>query len=299
MTQGWTAFDVLRTQTVLEGGSPTLDTRFDWQATLRGPTELGTYTGGRSYDSAQRLKGISFSGQGGALVQGEALQRDARGLLTHRVRQDLNNFGWDATYDGAERLRSAAWTAFDDEGNPISGEQHLTSLASSFGYTLDEADNLTRIDETLSCGAERATELPLDGSGRNRPGQVGNETTDWDANGNLKAKGDLRFTYDYLNRLVKVERQVDENTRVTVAKYTYDPLNRRVLRQVGAEVYRTVWDGWRPIEEYLDSDGGALVSRRVYGPELDEMVRFEARVNATDTTLSNFTPVTTRLATSS
>ncbi len=170
--------------------------------------------------------------------------------------------------------------------------QWLTSRPTAFSFTVDAMDNLIGLEETLTCGPN-TVDLPLDGSGRNRPGVGrGAEVLEWNDVGNLFRKGELHFAYDYLDRLVEVKREIDTDPSVVVATYDYDALNRRVRRTTGGVTYRTVWEGRRPIEQYIDVGGQeTLQSRRIYGAGLDEMLAFETRLQPSDTTLTGFVPV--------
>lgn len=137
----------------------------------------------------------------------------------------------------------------------------------SHRFEYDPAGNLLS-RTTVEDGVTTRVDLPLDGSGRNRPASVAGIPLEWDGNGNLVRKGDLRFRYDYRNRLSAV---TDLHGQVLV-NYTYDAFNRRVRQAVAGEVHETVWQDWRPVETYVD---GKLRTRRVYGRELDEIVRLE------------------------
>ncbi|MEM8998515.1 MAG: hypothetical protein AAGF23_27260, partial [Acidobacteriota bacterium] len=131
----------------------------------------------------------------------------------------------------------------------------------SYAYRYDAAENLDQIRRTGRCGTTTA-ELPPDS--RNRPASINGEALTWDAAGSLRVKGEHRFVYDAQGLLVEVRRVNDD---AVVASYAYDILNRRISRTVNGTTYRTVWDGWRALEEYELVDGGAplLTSRRTFG----------------------------------
>jgi RHS repeat-associated protein len=96
-----------------------------------------------------------------------------------------------------------------------------------------------------------------------------------DNDGNLKDDGTHTFVHDALNRLIEVRRISDG---LTVARYTYDALNRRVTKTVtnsgalnGATRY--LLDGVQEIEERDGAD--AVVAQYVYGPAIDEILTME------------------------
>jgi hypothetical protein len=100
----------------------------------------------------------------------------------------------------------------------------FTKLADAFAYAYDPAQNLLSTTKKEN-GIPDAVALPLDGSKRNRPGAVGSEALTWDANGNLLSKGDLRFQYDYRNRLTRVSHANGDE----VATYEYEVGGRWML----------------------------------------------------------------------
>ena len=128
------------------------------------------------------------------------------------------------------------------------------------------------------------TELPLDGSGRNRPGAIGGEPLTWDANGNLVQQGDRRFHYDYRNRLTRITGPGGAE----LARYGYDAFNRRVEKTVAGVSEETVWGGWQNLETYRS---GQLESRRTFGVGLDEIVRQEVDLDGDGTVESRQTPL--------
>ena len=93
-----------------------------------------------------------------------------------------------------------------------------------------------------------------------------------------------RFTYDYRNRLIKVERTTtyDEQppTWNAVVQYFYDGLNRRIKKDLttGNDVVY-LYDGWRCVEEReWDAGDEAWEPRRQYaygGIYIDEPVLFD------------------------
>ena len=86
-----------------------------------------------------------------------------------------------------------------------------------------------------------------------------------------------KYTYDYRNRLIKVETTTDITATPpiiwsTVAAYTYDAQNRRVKKYLtGGTDTIYLYDGWQCIEE-READGD-LLRQYVYGAHyLDELV---------------------------
>src|SRR5260370_6556978 len=127
--------------------------------------------------------------------------------------------------------------------------------SSSIGYLLDGVDN--RVAEDSSVSGARLFNSPggtyqpdpnnayYDISGGGAPAQI----RLYDNNGNLVDNGTLQFAYDFLDRLIAVNRK---STGTLVAQYRYDALMRRVRREVTAPISETVlyaWDAWHILEE--------------------------------------------------
>ncbi|HEX7183314.1 MAG TPA: RHS repeat-associated core domain-containing protein [Thermoanaerobaculia bacterium] len=242
-------------------------------------------TGARQFDLADRLIGQAFAGADGRTVFQESLSWNPRGLKIAQSRGDLNGAGFLLGYDDAGRLIQTGKSA-SSANVPNNGQTDPIALAGMpdvFGFTYDAAQNL--LSRTLKTdGVATAETMPLDGSGRNRPGSVDGVPVEWDANGNLARKGDLRFHYDFQNRLTRVTGSAGQE----VARYTYDAFNRRVSKAVSGTTRETVWSGWRPVEEY---QGGQLASRRTYGADLDEIVRLENDLDGNGTVEAAYVPL--------
>jgi len=77
------------------------------------------------------------------------------------------------------------------------------------------------------------------------------------------------------NRLVKVTKAADGST---VAEYVYDGTGRRVLKTVGSDETRYIYDGNDVICEYNGND--ALVCRYIMGRSIDEPLRMERLIDS-------------------
>ena len=268
LDHAWTSLG--RPQNIgIQAGALNTSAAYDWLGGMRSGQKIGSAVQGAwTRDSAGRLQGYTSSqGQSGPVQLSESLTRDRRGLTLSQTFADRDDESWTRTFDGAGRLLTAE---FDGNGNAPS-----TRRADSFGFDYDNVQNLLERRESRAC-SEEVVAMPEDGSGRHRPEKIGDTELTWNAASNLERKGDLKFTYDYLNRLVKVER----NTAVegapeslqTVAEYLYDGFNRRIERKVGTSTFETVWSGWQAIEEY---ENDVLVRRAVYGPGIDEIIALQ------------------------
>ena len=242
-------------------------------------------TGTNQYDAVRRLLDEILQTAGGQTVFRESLTWTPRSLKASQTRRDLNGKGMLFAYDGATRLTQASQTVNPTlPNNRAAAPGDLTELTDAFAYVYDPAQNLLSTTKKEN-GVPEAVALPLDGSKRNRPAAVGAEALTWDPNGNLLSKGDLRFQYDYRNRLTRVTRANGDE----VATYEYDVFNRRTKKTLGTDTYDTAWRGWQPVEEY--HNGTQLDQRRVYGLGIDEIVQVQTDFNSASEPGQVYAPV--------
>lgn len=122
--------------------------------------------------------------------------------------------------------------------------------ASGAQYEYDRMGN--RLSVTSAASSETYQPLPNDQY------QVANQQSlEYDSNGNLKEDPQFSYRYDHNSQLTRI---VNKSTGSVVQMF-YDPLGRICAQhsQVGTRVL--VYNGYQPIEEYLDS---ALVSSAVF-----------------------------------
>ncbi|MCP3935213.1 MAG: RHS repeat protein, partial [Actinomycetia bacterium] len=246
------------------------------------------------YDDARRLTEWSLAREGEFSVVEETIRWSPRSLKTSVTRNDWNDYTFVTRYDGAERVTQSGFGSCwaDQSGecavtgslvtnNQVAGSDLLARADSRYDFALDPAQNLTS-RQFASRTEEYSINLTPDASGRNRPGMIGDVALKWDANGNLIEKGELRFHYDYRNRLIEVGRQVGDGEETKVAEYEYDAFNRRVGKKVfegpGAPTDDdTVWAGWQELEHYR---GSQLTSQRIFGQGLGEVVSWGFEQNS-------------------
>ncbi|HEV7509645.1 MAG TPA: Ig-like domain-containing protein [Thermoanaerobaculia bacterium] len=285
-------FDALNRPTVVGGLAPgSADAWYSYH----GPSLVGTASfrnglvGTYSYNAAEQPTQVSFVA-GGKTDFKEDLQWSPRGFKVSESRSDQNGAGYRYVQDETGRLLSATRVSTpaqaDAEKDPALRRAFAT-IPSRFEHTFDTAQNLLSVTASKDCDGTQVS-LPLDSSGRNRPASVSGSPLEYDAAGNLTRKGDLRFEYDFRNRLIRVTA-----TQGEIARYTYDALGRRISKTAGGRTITTVWDGWQPIEEWQDlgENGRRLVSRRTYGPGLDEIALLETDLDGDGTLETKTNPV--------
>ncbi len=261
---------------------------------------LGSGTGLAGYDAYGRLETMTWNDVGtGRLFKRQyafdknsnpTWQKDLDGSDDATARSELY------AYDNLNRL-----TTFK-RGTPTGGGTDIDSPARQQGWNLSKEGDWNAVTTNPPQGGEPTDErthnpsheiATIDGDGQ------GADSLVHDRAGNLREdKGfvvydmaspkEQRYTYDYRNRLLKVERKI-EDTWTTVGEYRYDGLNRRVWRKVtnsgdlnGEWVY--LYDGWQCIEERDwsgETPANVIQKQYVWGTRyLDELCRLD---KSTDT----------------
>ena len=106
-----------------------------------------------------------------------------------------------------------------------------------YTYTRDNGGHVTGIAGIQTPTTSGAAITYSYNPANNQLTEAAPKSYNYDANGNMVTDGTSTFTYDGLNRLVKVEKQ-----DATVATYGYDSSNRRIRKTVGATTTHYLYD---------------------------------------------------------
>jgi RHS repeat-associated protein len=85
-----------------------------------------------------------------------------------------------------------------------------------------------------------------------------------DGNGNMSSNGTNNYVHDAVNRLVTAT--IDTTTWT----YAYGPLDRRMSKTDGTNIFQYLYDNDRAVAEYNGT--GTLLKKYIYGPGLDEPI---------------------------
>jgi RHS repeat-associated protein len=108
----------------------------------------------------------------------------------------------------------------------------------------------------------------------NRPREDGTYTYGYDDEGNLtrrtnKANNEVTtYTFDYRNRLTRMERRSAGGVLLGDANYTYDVNDRLIIRSVDGATTTTLYDGDEVWADYTAA--GQVVTRYFHGEQTDE-----------------------------
>lgn len=222
------------------------------------------------YDAISRLTRVSRTAQG----QASAFGYDRVG---NRVTDTTNGAAQQSTYDvdNALRTRSVGGT------EPIEGTVSEPANVKVDGQAAQVlAGNRFAAKKAVAAGANNVTVAATDGSGntttKSYSFQVSGQpaTFDYDANGNLisKVEGANTWTYEWTveNQLKRVLKNGAE-----VARFTYDPLGRRVQKIAGGVTRTYLYDGQDIARETLTGSSTAAYLY-VHGPGIDEPLAKDA-----------------------
>ncbi|WP_431113183.1 RHS repeat-associated core domain-containing protein [Variovorax paradoxus] len=241
---GYSQHGELETVNIPGEGTMTVS-QFKWLAPVK-VTFPGGVTQERSWDGLLNLESLKARTPG---------QQTALSLTnSYGKQQEVKTVGRIDTVGGSSSSRNAAYT-YDDELRLAQAKTDAGGIISDTEiFTLDAVANRTGHSKTGS-GA-----WTYDDNNRllRRPNVTGGTVSyEYDANGNQTKKTDgakvTHFAYDSDNRLIEVK----DDSGNLIARYGYDPLNRRVWK----EQYRD--KGGQPLSQarrtyYLYSDEGLI-----------------------------------------
>ena len=164
-------------------------------------------------------------------------------------------------------------------------------------YTYDQKNQLVSATKPFGTGNETfsydlvGNRLRRDGESADATFNKNNQlTTDskffylYDANGNLTTKthktmGEItEFSWGYDNRLIGITTRPSAGGAATnTIAYRYDPLGRRIEKEVNGTAIRYLYDRGRILLEYRRSYYGRnfFKARYVYGPKVDEILKVD------------------------
>lgn len=237
------------------------------------------------YDDLNRLTDITDTHTTMAHFDYDQLSRRiTKTLPLPNSQQITSNY----TYDAASQLLSIAHQplsltnsyVYDDAGN-------RTSLTDAYGLHNYSYDNLYRLTQAIHPNIP--TENYSYDSVGNRLGSIvdianrladdGTFTYTYDNNGNMIKKTD-KTTGEITNFIYDAEDRLIEGTvpaRGLYLKYAYDPLGRRIQKNVNGTVTKYIYDNEDIIAEY-DGDNN-LTARYLHGPGIDEPVILDKNNN--------------------
>jgi hypothetical protein len=220
-----------------------------------------------------RLNGVSYRSIGtGRIIEGSKCRYDAAGNRIEEIQlRRGRNSGQRYFYDSANRLVKAQY-----------GVEHLSDPDSDFEkeeiYELSST-GFWRVKTTRDANGKTLEQDAGTANAREAYVSLGNRHFEYDANGNriLEGNGDenakKRFSYDYADRLVRVEN-LDKKKVVQSLEYAYDAFNRQILKRLsnghGTIETRRTWAGEQLIEEI---EGDRLARSFIYGSGVREPVK--------------------------
>lgn len=232
-----------------------------------------TYT--YNYDSAGRLLGVQIPNVGAVTVNQYEWLAPRRITLPGGTSREY-------TYTGLFSPQSI--TVRDPAGNVLAdlrySYDHLLRVAektldsATYAYSYDDLQQLTAVADEASSSFEydQAGNRQLAGEAwiyndNDELVSRGETGYEYDANGNLiekrSASAVIRYVYDTADRLIRVE----DGTGAVLARYGYDPYDRRLWKEVGGKRTYFLYADEGLVGEY-DSVGA---QQRAYGflPDTD------------------------------
>ncbi|MCG8550069.1 MAG: hypothetical protein MI799_06685, partial [Desulfobacterales bacterium] len=279
--------DLSRAKTEIQDGY-TVTRQFDGNGNKTRITYPSARVVDKAYDENNMLLEVRYQG---SLVAQATYDKNSR--LAYAAYG--NNTDLSLEYDadrGRESYRGVttpyADPLFSVSGMVYDGQNNLTEKTEYFNATtLDEALEYDPLDRLISRNRGTVPEVTWDydeagnwtATNQNGTAETRTVTDDneydlvgarvpvHDDRGNMTFDGSRSFEYDWTNRLIKIT-----SGNQTLAEYTYDALNRRVTKTVGADTTTYVYDGADVVEAYLN---GTLIRVFAFGGDVDDPILME------------------------
>ena len=197
-----------------------------------------------SYDTNAREEQREYK-KSNEILYKEDTSYDLNSNIVKKATKELNSYLIaNYTYDAKDRVKS-------------------NSLLNHY-FNYDNQDNIVATNHN---GKEESREANVDNEYVNIKANSQEVTIEYDKDGNLKRYNNQTFSYDYLNRLIKVEED-----DITVATFTYDALNRRVTKTADNQTTRYIYNNDRVIQEITDNPQNDITY--IYGAYKDDPIAF-------------------------
>ncbi|MDD3144651.1 MAG: hypothetical protein PHV23_00910 [Candidatus Gracilibacteria bacterium] len=210
---------------------------------------------------------------------------------------DVNNITSDSIknylYDDIYRLTSVNETNsgtllksfnYDNVGNRINNFNSKTGSGANYDYETNILNQYTSLSGSISSyELQEIIEEIQTGSGEIQTittytGSIvtTNENTNfvYDNNGNLKNDGEKTFSYDYKNRLTKVE-----SSSGIIVQYSYDVMNRRYLKQTEDKTTRYIYSNENILQEITTDETTTTTKDYINGIGIDDLISYEENNN--------------------
>ena len=206
-----------------------------------------------SYDAANRLTNISSLNSQFSILNLH-YSYDPAGNILSRIDSLRPNRSETYAYDAIHRLTEFRRGVASNSGvipNPLKQVQ----------YTLDALGNRTSV-------TANGTTTTYAHNNTNAYTTVGNETMQYDGNGNMLSDDHHTYQYNYRNRMISVDNG-------STATYQYDALDRRIRKTTATDTIQYYYRGVQCIEEQHSivpsREGQGWVSY-IYGTSIDDIL---------------------------
>ena len=211
-----------------------------------------------SYDAANRLTNISSLNSQFSILNYDYTY-DPAGNILSRIDSLQPNRSETYAYDALHRLTEFRRGVANNSGvipNPLKQVQ----------YALDALGNRTTV-------TANGTTTTYSHNNMNAYTTVGNETLQYDGNGNMLSDGSHTYQYNYRNRMIGVDNG-------TTSTYQYDALDRRISKTTATDTILFFYRGVQCIEELHanipSGEGQGWVSHTtvsyIYGTAIDDIL---------------------------
>ncbi|HQR05264.1 MAG TPA: putative Ig domain-containing protein [Gemmatales bacterium] len=269
----------------------TLAYSYDKNGNLAGTSDNTGVSVAQGYDNRNRLETQIWSGGGidAASVKYAYYKNNQLDTVTRYADAGLSAKVGSSKYTYQENGLVQTITHKDGSGNTLAGYSYLYDNAGkltqeshhgkTYVYGYDPTGQLTSVK--INGSLSESFQYDANGNRQASTGPNGNQTYQtgkgnqlksdglfsysYDKEGNLKTKTEIAsgkvttYTWDYRNRLTKVEERNTSGLLLYVSEYAYDPTGRRILQKTNIQSLYTIYnrdDAW------VDVGGNGVVSAR-------------------------------------
>ncbi|MES0096634.1 DUF6531 domain-containing protein [Mesorhizobium sp. M0019] len=232
-----------------------------------------------------RLRSITHqAGDSGKIIGESTYTYDVSGNVIREDQLQLESrYSQDLIYDDSGRLVSVSYGAARSAKFDIRGETEVIyklSRSGTWQSKITRDGHGQTLEQDVGVANERDVYLSL-GKYRFEYDANGNRTLEEDQTGEGRSK---KFSYDYANRLIRIDTLARSGMIAETIEYAYDTNNRQVLKRLTkdgrAREFVRVWNGDQLIEEWID---GKLAKSVTYGARNNEPLKLSLTSNTVST----------------
>jgi len=254
-----TAKRVTQVATTLPAGSAkTIGYQYDANSNRTRLTWPDGYFVNYAYDTLNRMSSASENGTT-TIATYAYNPLSQRTSLAYQAAADTMTYNWTTAGDMLTLAHNLGGTGNDNTYTYTYYNSHQVA---------SDAASVAAWKWQPSCATPPCTDAYAAANTLNQYPSVNGQTISYDTKGNLTGDGVWTYSYDAENRMLTASR----TNPIVNATFAYDPLGRRVKKQISTTRNWYLSDGADEIAEYTGITAATLAFRYIPGPAIDQPV---------------------------